>query len=145
MSMSCAPSSEPNVGCRFLIPIWKVTVEPELITVKPFSENESGANVGDPSEFVAVGYAYVPGPLPPPGAGAALSTTVPGTNRSVIVKMASLVEPPSAEVAATSTEFVPGCRLTVAENAPEEPAVTVVMDVEGAPTPGAVPVTAMST
>jgi len=59
--------------------------------------------------------------------------------------MDSLVEPPSAEVAATSTEFVPGCRLTVAENAPEESAVTVVMDVEGALAPGADPVTAMST
>ncbi len=53
--MSCAPSSEPNVDCRFAIPTSNVTVLPELITVRPLSRNESGAKVGDPSEFVAVG------------------------------------------------------------------------------------------
>ena len=54
-SMSCAPSSEPNVGCRFAIPIWNETVGPELITVSPVSRNEPGANTAEPSEFVAVG------------------------------------------------------------------------------------------
>ena len=48
-------------------------------------------------------------------------------------------------MAATSIESVPGCRLTVAENAPDEPAVTVVIDVAGAAAPAAVPVTATST
>jgi hypothetical protein len=37
------------------MPTWNVTVLPELMTVSPFSRNESGANTGDPSEFVAVG------------------------------------------------------------------------------------------
>jgi len=37
------------------MPTWNVTVVPELITVRPLSENESGANTGDPSELVAIG------------------------------------------------------------------------------------------
>ncbi len=53
--MSWAPSSEPNVGCRFAIPTWNVTVLPELMTVRPVSRKESGAKVGEPSELVAVG------------------------------------------------------------------------------------------
>jgi len=43
------------VDCRFAISIWKLTLLPELITVRPFSRNESGAKTGEPSEFVAVG------------------------------------------------------------------------------------------
>ena len=41
----------------------------------------------------------MPGPLPPPGAAAALSTTVPGMCRSVTEKMASLVAPAPVVVA----------------------------------------------
>lgn len=59
------------------------------------------------------------------------------------MKIASFV--PAAEVDATSTEFVPGCRLSVAENAPDESAATVVIDVSGAVPPGLVPVSATST
>ena len=92
---------------------------------------------------------------------------MPGTCRSVTVKIASLVAPssgaafraredpgarevprarePAGAVEVTSTEFEPGCRLRFVENAPEESAMTVVIEVVGVASPGAVPVWAMST
>jgi hypothetical protein len=72
---------------------------------------------------------------------------VPGTNRSVTVKIASFVPPapPTPTEEATSTESVPGSRLTLPENAPVGSAVSVVIDVVGAEAPIAVPVTATST
>jgi hypothetical protein len=48
----------------------------------------------------------------------------------VTVKIASFVPAPPA-VDATSTESVPGSRLSCAENEPVESAVTVVIDVVG--------------
>src|SRR3984885_1828614 len=79
-------------------------------------------------------------PFPRPGSAAALSTTVPGTDTTL--KMASFVAPRA--VAATSMESVPGCRLTGTENAPDDPAVAVVIVVAGAAAPAAVPLTATS-
>src|ERR1700691_3644832 len=57
--------------------------------------------------------------------------------------MASFVALPA--VAATSMESVPGCRLTGTENAPDDPAVGLVVVVAGAAAPAAVPLTATST
>ncbi len=74
--------------------------------------------------FAAVGRAKLPGPAPPPAGPAAFSTTVPGTASEVTSKPASFV-PPSGAVAVTATWlWSPAGTVTVAENAPEGPAVS---------------------
>ena len=95
-------------------------------TRKSVIVNEPSGNTGL-APLVAVGSAKLPGPAPPPAGPVALSTTVPGTASEVTSKPAAFVAPPGAVTVTATWLWSPAGTVTVAENAPDGPAVSEVV------------------